>query len=418
MCVCLAAIFSGIETIPFHPDESTNLYLAQDFGRLVASPGALAWRAEAVGNLMQHYRLVDAPVTRYLLGAGLMLPGQSPLPIDWNWGQSYTANRQAGALPSPGQLWAGRFFLSLLLIPGMALLYLLGRRLGGEVTGLLAVLLFGLSALTQLHARRAMGEASLTFSIILATAGFILGGRRAWLAGLCMALAFNSKHSALPLLPVGLLAVLWIPERKLTWGKAASALVQYLGVFTLVTWALNPFMWRSPINALTAALNERQALVTAQTADVQRMAPELVLHSPGQRLLAVTVNLYFAPLQFGEFGNVRQEIASAELAYLAAPWHTGLRSLWGGGFLLTLTLAGVLLSLWGLPRAGPTHRRALALLLLCTLALLSGILLIVPLPWQRYVVPLVPLAALWQSLVFARPVKQKTALPTEPFSEH
>jgi 4-amino-4-deoxy-L-arabinose transferase-like glycosyltransferase len=407
--VCLAVLLSGVSGIPFHPDESTYLFLAQDARLYTTNPLAMSWKADKIGDQWQHYRLVEAPVSRMLIGLGLSLLGQHPLPTDWDWSKDLEANRQAGALPSDGQLWAGRFFLSLLLLPGLALLYVAGREAGGEATGLLAALLFGLSALTQLHARRVMGEAALSFSVILAAAAFVLGGRRAWLAGLCMALAFNSKHSALPLLPVGLLAVVWIPGEKLSWRRGIVAAGQYIGVFVLVTVALNPFLWRDPAGAVMAALRERQTLVQGQMADVERLAPDHVLRTPGQRGLAVLVNLYFSPPQFAEFGNVREYTAAAEQAYLAAPWHSWLRGLWGGGLLLILTLVGVLFSLVRLRHMQAARRRAVTLLLLCTLALLAGILFIVPMPWQRYVMPLAPFTSLWQGLVFARPDQTKKA---------
>ena len=63
--------------------------------------------------------------------------------------------------------------------------------------------------------------------------------------------------------------------------------------------------------------------------------------------------------------------------------------------MLFITLFGFAAGLIGLRSATAGKRRALILLILASAAQFGALLLAVPLPWQRYVMPLVPVAALW-----------------------
>ena len=42
--------FSGLGSIPFHPDESTQLYMSADFDLLLSDPQAMAWQANQEGS--------------------------------------------------------------------------------------------------------------------------------------------------------------------------------------------------------------------------------------------------------------------------------------------------------------------------------------------------------------------------------
>ncbi|MEW5869519.1 MAG: phospholipid carrier-dependent glycosyltransferase [Chloroflexota bacterium] len=397
--ILLSAYFVwGISSVPFHPDESTQFYNSSDFELLFTNPLSMAWSPDRADDLHMHYRQLDAPFTRYLLGLGRWLAGKSALPVDWDWSKTWEENRLAGALPDPGLLFAGRLAITLLLPLSVCLLYLIGSNLGGAPTGVLAAGLLGLNALVLLHNRRAMAEGALTLGILFAMWTFLQANRRPWLAGLGMALAFAAKQSALALLPVGLLAVAWPPsgsEGRLR--RAASGLAQYLGVFILVTLALNPLLWRSPIQASKIAWEQRQDLLQRQVADTQRLAPEHVLDSPGKRILVLVANLYLAPPAFAEVGNYQDETAPAEAAYLAIPGHNLLRNLIGAGLFMVLTLFGLATALLAIPKTGAARRKTILLLLSATLLQALILILAVPLPWQRYVMPLLPFVCLWSA---------------------
>jgi hypothetical protein len=402
LAILTAFALWGVDQLPFHPDESSYLYMSSDFGHLLSDPFSLVWTPDQTIDNRAHMRLVDAPLTRYLLGLGRNLAGLTALPADWDWSKTWEQNQAAGALPDPRLLLAGRMTLTLLLPVSLLLIYKIGSRMHGTFTGLLAALLLGLNALVLLHDRRAMAEAALTFGVLFALWSFLAGKRQPWLVGLGLAVAFNAKHTGLILLPVGLLAVVLpdtgrLPVKNLAWQRLVIDLGQLLVVFGLVTWLLNPFLWRQPVQAVQAAIVERQELQKRQQADLKRLTPDVALNSPSQRLAALLANLYFNPPAFAEAGNYSGQTQAAEQAYMANPVHNLLRGLLGGSLMFALNLIGMALACLRLNRALPAQQRMLALLLLSTLALALGIFWLVPLPWQRYVIPLVPLSCLWSA---------------------
>lgn len=392
----------GIGEVPFHPDESTYLYMSSDYDQLLSNPLSMAWTPDQAGDRRAHFRLVDAPLVRYLLGLGRSLAGLPALPANWDWSKTWVENQAVGALPDPRLLFVGRLTMTLLLPFSLLLIYQIGSRMYGTFTGLLAALLFGLNALVLLHDRRAMAEAVLTFGVLFALWSFIAGNRRPWLVGLGLAVAFNAKQTGLALLPAGLLAVA-LPEpdsqpaKIPSWLRLVSAWTQLLLVFGLVTWLLNPFLWRQPVQAIQAAISERQDLLKGQIADQKRLTPDVALDSPSRRLAALLANLYFAPPAFAEAGNYSEQTRAAEQAYLAIPAHNLLRGLLGGSVIFASNLVGIALACLHLRRATPAERRTLALLLLASLCLALGLFWLAPLPWQRYLMPLVPVSCLWSA---------------------
>jgi 4-amino-4-deoxy-L-arabinose transferase-like glycosyltransferase len=403
----------GLPVVPFHPDESTQLYMSADFEQLLTNPLELAFNPNVQDNMEQHYRLIDAPLTRYLLGFGRAIGGLQPLTADWDWSKTWDENMQAGALPGEELLYAGRLAITLLLPLGLVFLYLTGRQVGDGITGLSAGFFLGLNALVLLHGRRAMAEGLLIFGVAFLLWSLFQSDKRPWLTGLAMAIAFNAKQSTLALLPVGLIAHPWLSgQASIDFKRIGANIAQYLGVFILLTFALNPVFWNSPVQTIQIAIHERQDLLERQVADIQRLAPEKVLDSPGERLVAILANLYATPPMFYEVGNYIEETQSAEVEYLKNPGHDLFRGLAGGGIMLFITLFGVATSLFKLRSPNGNKRRAITLLSLASAAQFSALLLAVPLPWQRYIIPLVPFMALWAGIGLADLISAaKTALP-------
>jgi 4-amino-4-deoxy-L-arabinose transferase-like glycosyltransferase len=458
IALALSAFYlGGTQFVPFHPDESTYLFMSVDFEALWRNPTALIYSAEKdtpalrrlpnnqlPGDVLrQRYRALDAPLTRYLVGVGLSLAGQTAPGVDWDWSLDWESNRQAGALPSNEMLLAGRLAVVLLLPFSMLLLYASGRQAGSPLTGLLAVALLGINGLVMLHTRRAMAEGALVFCVALALYGFIRGDRQPWLAGLGAALAFNAKHSALALFPVGLVAVCWLlpPFQPLFPLSALSKpfqinwtgvilriknLAWYCAVFFLVSLALNPLWWSNPAAALRASWEARQDLASRQAQNVYAPDEGFTLGTATRRSAILLANLTIAPLAFSEVGNYREQTASAEQAYLANPLHSLLRGVVGGGVWIMLAIVGFVLG--AIIASGkksrllnqaeflytPQRRRALSLLALATLVQSAGLIVMVALPWQRYVMPVVPLLSLWAAFTISIPFEALTSKSNPP----
>ena len=380
--------------------------MSSDFDWLWSEPLSLKFNPDRLEDPQQIYRLLDAPLTRYLLGVGRSLAGLSALPVGWDWAKSWQDNTTAGALPGQPLLNTGRLSLTLLLPFSLTFIYLAACSIRGRLGGFLAALLLGTHALVLLHARRAMAEGPLLLAITGFLASLSFAERRPWLVGLAAALAFNAKQSAIALLPVGLIAVAWLPTSiPPKWGRIVSNLVQFLIIFVGLTLALNPLFWRASWLTVRAAIHTRQDLLSHQLADARQYFPEQVLESPWERGVMLLGHLYLAPPMFAEVGNYRAETAPTEKAYLAVPGHRLGRNPIGASLWLGLSLFGMVWAGREAFRAAFPLRRQLALMLLATAFQAAGMVLAIPLAWQRYSLPLVPLVCMWAGIGVARLIK-------------
>jgi len=388
--------FRGLSMVPFHPDESTQLYMSADFEQIMTKPWQMAWEENDSASSITRYRLLDAPLTRYLLGFGRTLFSLPALPSDWDWSASWEENHSNGALPSDRTLLLGRLIIASLFPLGLFLLYRIGIAIDSRWLGIFTVLLFSSNALVLLHTRRAMAEGALVFGVILTLYALIFADKRPLLAGLAVAIAFNAKQSAVVLLPIGLLAVCWIPEKKIrNISLLAGNSAKYLAGFILLTALLNPFLWRHPISASQEALQLRQGLLERQVADYEHLAPGQVLNSPAERSAVLIAQLFFTPPFFSEVGNYRDYTEAAERLYRLSPGHQLWRNSISGVVLFGLAILGVVVAVRVSFQSGNAKRRLLLLYLFTLLALAVGIIAMIPLPWQRYSIPLIPITTIF-----------------------
>jgi 4-amino-4-deoxy-L-arabinose transferase-like glycosyltransferase len=416
---------AGTATVPFHPDESTFLYMSRDFDLLFlqGQPGAVAWQAEGQPPLVKRYRLLDAPLGRYLAGLGRALAGQPPLGQDWDWSATWEANVAAGALPDSKTLANARLPATVLSALAGLLVYKIGARLSGRGTGATAALLFGLSGLVLLHGRRAMSEGPLLLFTVL-TVWLVLRDRPnpVWV-GLALAAAVASKLTALTLLPVAVVG-LWLPAGQALrgpggWRPAWRRLAVFGVAAVLGLWALHPSLWPAPVAGLRAMQAARQSFFTEQAAFVQAVAPHVSWQGPGLRTLGMIYHTYFAPLAYADVGQYAAATAASEQRYAAMPlnlgWHTASLplNLIGGGLVLSLSVAGVIEAIRQTRRWRADLQndmpgiRARVVVATWTFASVVG-LLAVAVPAQRYYLPLVPIACLWAAegaAALARPFR-------------
>jgi hypothetical protein len=168
-------------------------------------------------------------------------------------------------------------------------------------------------------------------------------------------------------------------------------------VIVLVTLVLNPLFWKEPIRTAKTAWDTRQDLLQRQVADANRLAPESVLDTPTERMAVLIVNLYLGKPMFAEVGNYSENTANTEQAYLANPANTLLRGPIGAGLLLFLTLFGISIALFHLIQKKTLENRVLLIIMLATFAQAAALLWAIPLPWQRYSLPMIPLVCLWSA---------------------
>jgi len=392
--ILLLAIFYilTLPSLPFHPDESTHLYMSKDLFTYFRDPPALSWDGTAPLDSEERIRAIDAPIAKYLIGGTRGLFSVPALQADWNWSASWLENKQAGALPTDHQLLVARAAITLPLVVGLWFYYLTLKRSLPGYAGAAAIVLLGLNPLVLLHSRRAMSEGVLLFSL-----GFFLWAatsqkRQPWLIGLAFAVALNSKHTALALLPAALYAVSLVPNQRNSLAKSGARILQFGLVAAALTILLNPFYWQQPLQALRIGLDARMSLARQQGID--HLAPggrdQLEV---GQRAAALLANTFVAAPQTEEVGNYLKATQQSRQAYLTNPVYTWGRGLIGGGILLIFTLVGLIVTALQLPSLSGTQKTNTWIWILSTLGMI--LILLFPLPWQRYAVPLLPLSVFW-----------------------
>ncbi len=402
--VLLLVLFYSLtlSQVPFHPDESTHIFMSEDFFTYFRDPLQLSWKGSQPLSDQERIRAIDAPLAKYLIGAARGLCSVSPLQADWNWSASWEENRDRGALPSGRQLLVARAAITLSLVAGLWFFYGGIKKTLPPYAGIAAVVLLGLNPLVLLHGRRAMSEGILLFSL-----GFFLWtatrkNKQPWLIGLAFALALNAKHTALGLLPAALYAVSLLPGQKLPLAKITFRLVQFALAAAALMALLNPFYWRQPIKALQAGLESRIHLSRQQELDHLTAMGKSQL-TFGERTLGLAVNTFIAAPQTEETGNYLAETSDSRQGYLSQPLNRWGRGYLSGGVLLILSLVGLILTIKQLPSQPEELLSNSLIWLLSTLGL--SLVLLLPLPWQRYVVPLLPLSTYWIAAALVIPLE-------------
>jgi 4-amino-4-deoxy-L-arabinose transferase-like glycosyltransferase len=394
--VLSATYLAGLPAVPFHPDESTQIFMSADLELIFTQPTNVFWRSENSNDQRQRYRELDAPLTRYLIGVGRLAAGSiAPLSTDWDWTQSWQYNLDAGAFPGDKLLHTARIPLAFLFPFTLILLFLTAQSIAPKPTAWLAMLLYATHALVLLHTRRAMAEPVLLFTIILTLWSLVRLRHAPWWAAIPAALAFCAKHSAgIMIVPV-IFAIFWqtaLPVRQRVVQAALAG-----GLFIAIVFILNPFLWGNPLQAVRSALHQRADLVSRQVDELGRVNPEKVLDSFPTRLAAQVGQLFFIQPAIWDISNYAAEQHDEERAYLANPLHHLLRSPAGGVALMLFGLYGFVVGIM-LAVQDPALRRALILIILANGMQLLTLLLFVPLPFQRYSLPLIPFICIWSAI--------------------
>jgi hypothetical protein len=406
---------AGVAGVPFHPDESTQLFMSADVNTLFTHPADLFWSPDRQQDPRQLYHELDAPLARYLIGAGRSLACLPALPVDWDWSKSWDANQAAGALPDARLLLVARFSVAILFPFGLFFIYKSGQSIGGSVMGWAALLLLAANPLVLLHTRRAMAESGLIFTITLFLWALTRPLKPAWWIAIPAALVFCSKQSAGILALVGLAFLLWRGwQQKHSLAKQLGNSALYGAVFLAVVVLLNPFLWSNPIQAGLAAVNARQALTNSQVAAMGAVRPDMLLGSLPQRLLGLVAQLFITRPAVADIGNYLAQTNAAQIAYFSSPFNLILSGLVGGGVLLIVSLTGFIIAAVRSIRANDPTKGITLLLLLSSLLIFITLVWFLPIPWQRYYLPLVPFTCLWAAYTVSKAISLIRSFKTVP----
>ena len=431
----LAFYLSNLPLVPFHPDESSWLYMSRDFAGVLtrlAPPGFRPdlWYLGDDAALIE-YRWLNAPLAKDLIGLSWWLRGFTAADVntDWSWPLTWDENLAAGHMPRSALLWAGRLPGAVLSALSAVLLFGIAYQARGLGAGLAAALLLGLNPLVLLHGRRAMAEGALLFFSLLAVWGIVrlaqsVGSPRrralrlglwAVAAGGAVGLALCSKQSAIALLPAAA-ATVAVPALRPSNGislrrRLSVLLALWLGLGLgsgLTFWALNPILYRDPLGGVQRMVAARADLARRQTVTQAAFLPDTVTPDVLSRLRAALLEVYFRPPAVWDLPVYLDQLAPQAAVYFAQPLQRLERGPAWGVLWVGLGVAGAAFSalrLWQ-DRLGQKSQAEQAVWW-WALATLAVTLLATPFDWQRYFLSLVPLACVFAALgaqMLARPV--------------
>lgn len=383
--------FHTLINVPFHPDESTQIYMSEDVNLLINHTSELFYQDNPSNPLMQKYRLLDAPITRYAIGVFRLISGVPPLQNDWDWSKTWDENKLA--FPTPKMLFVSRLSTAILFPISIVIFFLLSKELfkNNNILIGLSVLLFSLNSLLLLHTRRAMAESSLIFFLTLSLYLLLkLPKKIIFLSAIPIGFAINSKQILIFLVLVGLLLFFYYffkePNKLITQTIFFSIII--VSIFML----FNPILWNNPLKAFDAMIKERSLLSQNQEFSIEAVSPTSITDTIPKKIVAWIAQIYILPPSPQEIANYQDALNVSFVNYLKSPFQKGLfRN-------LLLGTLSFLFFLYGFIRAiiNFTIKEKIIFVSAFLLFFLE-ILFLFKIPFQRYFLPAIPLSILFES---------------------
>jgi hypothetical protein len=161
-------VIAGLEEVPFHGDESSQIYLSRDYYTLFNDHNWSSIRVR--GNLWrtreQYLRTMGGAINSYTIGLAWDLAGYSVHDINYSW--RWNNNVPYGNRPSNGLLYVSRISSTLFTVLSIVVLYLIARTLSGSrLAAWVACLIYATTPAILVNGRRATQEGALLFSTLL-----------------------------------------------------------------------------------------------------------------------------------------------------------------------------------------------------------------------------------------------------------
>jgi 4-amino-4-deoxy-L-arabinose transferase-like glycosyltransferase len=389
-CLGLAVyVLAGVPLAVFHGDEAMLIYLSRDYQTafIEHNPGQLTTEPPYTVDSDPHLRILNGSIAPYTIGFSRHLFGKldDKLTGLWQWGASYEDNARAGYRPLDDVLTASRWPAAVFFCGSIAVMFAMGWLYGGRITAYSTSLLYTLHPILLLYGRRAMHEGALLFFglLLVLAALLIANGLRRWQVWPALALlgglTLASKHSGILYLGIawGILGVTLFWER--SWrGYILLFLAGAASILIFVI--LSPALWNNPPARTGNLLEVRGDLLEMQVAG----QPTPLI----DRIKGIITQPYIEDIQYYEVGfwgdspEIRQEVQDYESSPLSG--------LPRGILIGAVTMLAACFGLFELLKV----RRPLGIGLLIWLGLVIASLLVNPLPWQRYAMPLFPVTSL------------------------
>ncbi|KAB2864671.1 MAG: phospholipid carrier-dependent glycosyltransferase, partial [Anaerolineae bacterium] len=335
-------VLAGVNTVPFHGDESTIIWMSADYDTVVLNGdvSAVAYSPPPRRTTEQHLRILNGTLTRWTMGMAWSAVGfhRADLNDQWVWGLDMEWNRANGHMPSDGLLHVTRLSSALFLIFSIALVLKMTRLVASQVftypliatsAGWLSATLYALNPVVLMNGRRAMFEGAMLFG--LALAGWVvlrLENRQDsfnsyLLMGVVAGIALTAKHSTgftIALLFLGLGVMKWMKSNNKS-RQVYQLIVKFglAGMTALIVFlAVTPLWWSDHFLEMPGVvLDERQKLLDEQVTLFGGF------NSLGERLEGLWEGTFGVEPQYyeadywGDYAGVADEIDEYENSYLA-----------------------------------------------------------------------------------------------------
>ncbi|MGJ3237694.1 MAG: ArnT family glycosyltransferase [Anaerolineae bacterium] len=405
-CLCLLALsIAGISNVPLHGDESTQIYMGRDFyyhaqgvnEQIVFRDWETLSPEEATE---QQLRLLNGTLPKYLFGAVAYASGYTFEQINqqWVWGAGWAWNHANGHVPADDLLWRTRLMSAVLLGVSAVGVFLLGRTIGGRGVAYHASAYYTLNPAVLLNGRRAMMEgAMLAFTVLAVLMAVIALRRGAWrdylLLGIVSGLAVASKHTAVvTIATLFVTGAIWIVYQRRAITQQITRLIVAGVLSLLVFFGLNPAWWANPPGAVRTVLELRQDLLTGQ---VGFFGGYETLNDQVTGFLYqsfIVLPMYAETDTDGFYSEQATRITRYDRSLVSGVSLGG--SAIGAGVLIALVMIGCVY-VWRSSRFDSVSRWVLSAWLLAMIILT---LLLTPLEWQRYYLPIYPVIAIFGAL--------------------
>lgn len=393
-------VLAGVALVPFHADEATIIYTSRDYDYLFLQRDfdKIKYSESPANPAEQELRLLNGTVTRYLIGLAWHSQGLTvdDLNEQWDWGADWNYNQTTGHAPTLELLLIARWSSAAVLAASVVVIFALGQAVGGNWTAYLASLYYALNPAVLLNGRRAMMESPfLFFSLLTVLATVWLLRKPTWpralLLGLSAGMALASKHTALFTVGVMFGGILLYLVYQSVRSKDETSPVDHIllpmliitvavtiGVFLL----LNPAWWDDPIGRAQKVLELREDLLAGQSAAFGGY-PDIT-----EKLTGFLRQALVALPQYYEVDGWQNWIGDQITRYEASAWR-GVSvggSVAGAVALCVMMAAGF----WSLIRERGIADSTRWVMGIWTIAMMLTTLLLTPLEWQRYYLPVYP----------------------------
>ncbi len=408
-------IIAGASLIPFHGDESTQIFMGRDYYYLfVEGDFAKVFYDRNLSTRQdeQELRIINGTISKTVHGWLAANMGLRPDQLNghWDWSLDYATNRDSKRIPDLQLLQRARFASAVQLSMAALVLFFFVRMTIGRPAAYLASAVFTLHPAILFNGRRAMMEGSLLLGMVLVllAAAWLIRERK-WrcfvLLGCASGAAIAAKHTNAFVVAVVFLAcasVILVEAAQSPAGALRShirALAKLLlsGILALaVFYLMNPAWWQAPIEVAGEILALRVDLLEEQTDKYGGYAAFDERVQGFARFVFGTEKQYFEVSEWANIEEIGAQIDAYEASGLAGI-DTG-----SGDRMGIVTLGLAILGTLLIVRDPNIDWRQRWLLLIWGAGIMLITFVFTPLPWQRYYLPALPFVIMMAAFAAAR----------------